>query len=169
MSGNRNSGRRPLPGNVHLLRGNPSKKGATEITGAAPAPKTEAPPCPSWLSKEAKAEWRRIVKDLVTLGLVAKIDRAELSVYCTAWADWKVAREKIAEMEEDGYVMSTPSGYKQMSVWMQVANRAEERMRAAGNSFGLNPSARAKLGASLPAQGELFPNEQAETARKYGL
>ncbi len=168
MSGNRNSGRRPLPGNVHLLRGNPSKKPVHELD-ATPALKVEPPPCPAFLSKDARAEWRRITADLVILGLIAKVDRAELAVYCTAWADWKKAREKMAELDDAGYVMNTPSGYKQMSVWMQVANRAEERMRVAGGSFGLNPSARAKLGAGVATQGELFPNDQADTARKYGL
>lgn len=170
MAGNRNSGRRPLPANVHALRGNPSKKPGHELhDNGSPSLKVEAPPCPSFLTKDAKAEWRRIVKDLEILGLITKVDRAELAVYCQAWGDWKQAREKIEELGESGMVANTPSGYKQMSVWMQVANRAEERMRTAGGSFGLNPSARAKLGTGHVNQGELFPNEQAETARKYGL
>lgn len=171
MAGNRNSGRRALPANVHALRGNPSKKSAHELhDNSAPSLNAEAPPCPSFLTKDAKAEWKRIVQDLVTLGLMTKVDRGELAVYCQAWADWKHAREKIAAAEGDtGHIMNTPSGYKQMSVWLQIANRAEERMRQAGNSFGLNPSARAKLGTGTVKQGELFPNEQAETAAKYGL
>lgn len=171
MAGNRNSGRRPLPANVHALRGNPSKKSQQELIGQAgqQTAVAEIPPCPAFLHKDAKTEWKRIAKDLQTLGLISKLDRGELAVYCQAWADWKRAREKITEMDEQGFVEATPSGYKQMSVWMQIANRAEERMRRAGGSFGLNPSARASLGASAPPQGELFPNEQAETARKYGL
>jgi len=171
MAGNRNSGRKPLPANVHALRGNPSKKSRHELEGQGvpqhlPA---EIPPCPAFLTKDAKAEWKRIAKDLQTLGLITKVDRGELAVNCQAWADWKQAREKITEMGESGFVEVTPSGYKQMSVMMQIANRAEERMRKAGDSFGLNPTARAKLGTGQVAQGELFPNEQAETAARYGL
>lgn len=170
MAGNRNSGRKALPSNVHALRGNPSKKASHELhNSSAPSLNAEAPPCPNFLTAPAKAEWKRIVQDLVTLGLMTKVDRGELAVYCQAWADWKHAREQIVKAEDSGYVMNTPSGYKQMSVWMQIANRAEERMRTAGNSFGLNPSARARLGTGTVAQGELFPNEQAETAAKYGL
>lgn len=170
MAGNRNSGRKPLPANVHALRGNPSKKSRHELRDeSAQQLPAEIPPCPAFLTKDAKAEWRRIAKDLQILGLISQLDRGELAVYCQAWGDWKVAREKIAELEERGYVEMTPSGYKQMSVWMQIANRAEERMRKAGSSFGLNPSARVSLGAGQTGQGELFPNEQAETARKYGL
>jgi len=171
MAGNRNSGRKPLPANVHLLNGNPSKKSAADLTGPGGGAQVEVkiPPCPQFLTKDARAEWKRIAKDLQTLGLVSELDRAELAVYCQAWADWKKARETIAAMEDKGFVETTPSGYKQMSAWMQLANRAEERMRKAGSAFGLNPSARASLGPGHVGQGELFPNEQAETARKYGL
>ncbi|RAH37420.1 phage terminase small subunit P27 family [Halomonas sp. SL1] len=172
MAGNRNSGRKPLPANVHAIRGNPSKLPAHELAGgqgSQPQIQAEIPPCPAFLSKDAKGEWKRIAKDLQTLGLISKLDRGELAVYCQAWSDWKRAREKITQLEDSGFVETTPSGYKQMSAWMQLANRAEERMRKAGSSFGLNPSARASLGPGTAAQGELFPNEQAETAEKYGL
>ncbi|MCH4563358.1 phage terminase small subunit P27 family [Halomonas sp. EGI 63088] len=171
MAGNRNSGRKPLPANVHALRGNPSKKSAADLDPGRGEVQVEAkiPPCPAFLTKDARAEWKRIAKDLQVLGLISELDRGELAVYCQAWADWKLAREKITALEEAGFVEVTPSGYKQMSAWMQLANRAEERMRKAGSSFGLNPSARASLGAGTVKQGELFPNEQAETARKYGL
>jgi len=171
MAGNSNSGRRALPATVHLLRGNPSKLSAAQLAAAGaagtPAGAGEAPACPSFLTAEAKKEWKRIIDDLVALGVVQKIDRGELAVYCQAWADWKFAREKIAELQEKGYVENTPSGYKQISSWMQVANRAEERMRSAGNSFGLNPSTRSRLSMTPAPQGELFPNEQKDKAAKY--
>lgn len=170
MAGNGNSGRRPLPASVHMLHGNPSKKSAADLAAAAStapeAPTVKAPACPDFLTPDAKVEWKRIVDDLVVLGVVTKIDRAELAVYCQAWGDWKFARKKIAEMKESGFVESTPSGYKQISAWMQVANRAEDRMRTAGASFGLNPSARSRLDVRVP-QGELFPNEQKDKAAKY--
>lgn len=168
MAGNSNSGRRALPATVHLIRGNPSKKPAADLTGATKAmtANAAAPACPDFLTADAKTEWRRIVGDLVVLGIISKIDRAELAVYCQAWADWKYARKKIAEARDSGFVETTPSGYKQMSAWMQTANRAEDRMRTAGSSFGLNPAARQRLEVRAP-QGELFPNEHKEAADKY--
>lgn len=170
MAGNGNSGRRALPATVHLLRGNPSKKSEAELAAGATSPasrvKAQAPAAPDFLTAEAKTEWKRIAQDLVVLGLLSKLDRAELAVYCQAWADWKHARKKIAELKDSGFVEHTPSGYKQMSAWMQIANRAEDRMRTAGASFGLNPSARTRLDIQAP-QGELFPNEQKDTAAKY--
>ncbi len=170
MAGNSNSGRKPIPATVHAIRGNPSKKSAAEIADGlskkAIDPATAAPACPDFLTPDAKAEWRRIINDLVTLGVVTKIDRGELSVYCQAWGDWKNARKKIAELGEGGYVDVTPSGYKQIGVWMQIANRAEDRMRTAGNSFGLNPAARTRLEVRVP-QGELFPTDEKEKAAAY--
>lgn len=172
MAGNQNSGRRPLPANVHMLLGNRSKKSNAELAaaGGAEMVAAEAPTCPAFLTAPAKAEWKRIVDDLVALGLMSVLDRAEIAVYCQAWADWKHAREMIAKLakngDDAGYIEATPSGYKQMSSWMQIANRAEDRMRTAGASFGLNPSARSRLQLA-PPQGELFPNDEKDKARKY--
>lgn len=170
MAGNSNSGRRPTPATVHAIRGNPSKKSATELAAGLASkqidPETAAPTCPDHLTADAKSEWKRIVKDLVTLGVVTKIDRAALAVYCQAWADWKTARKKIAEMKDAGFVEATPSGYKQISAWMQAANRAEDRMLKAGALFGMNPSARTSLEVRTP-QGELFPNDEKEKAARY--
>lgn len=168
MAGNGNSGRKGLPLNVHLLKGNASKKSAAELAAAGGMleAKAKAPSCPDFLSPAAKLEWKRIVGDLVFLGIIAKIDRAELAVYCQAWADWKYAREKITELRDGGFVEATPSGYKQISAWMQVANRAEDRMRTSGASFGLNPAARSRLRTPTP-QGELFPNAEKEKAAQY--
>lgn len=172
MAGNRNSGRRALPVNVHLLRGNPSKKSAAGLRAAnGAALEAKVPPCPVFLTADARIEWRRIAADLKTLGMIASVDRAELAVYCQAWADWKMARERLAEelqrQHDGGYVDVTPKGYQQMGVWLQLANRAEERMRAAGASFGFSPSARSRMGTQLATQGELFENEQARVANTY--
>jgi len=165
MAGNSNSGRKPLAAELHLINGNPSKKSNSELasTSKLPAVVRAAPDCPTFLTEPAKEEWSRIVGDLQLMGVVARIDRAELAVYCQAWADWRFAREKIAQLGEDGYTDTTPNGYKQMSNWLLIATRAEERMRQAGSAFGLNPSARVRLNVN-PPQGELFPNEQKEAA-----
>lgn len=172
MAGNNNSGRKALPATVHLLHGNPSKKSAAELKAAQQAkPDSELPvkipPCPAFLTPDAKTEWKRIAKDLTVLGMVNELDRGELAVYCQAWADWKKAREMIAGLGEVGMIDETPNGFKQISVWMQIANRAEERMNKAGSNFGFNPAARSKLGPTQQPQGELFPNEQAKKAAKY--
>jgi P27 family predicted phage terminase small subunit len=168
MAGNNNSGRRALPAALHLIGGNKSKKSAAELAaaGMVPAAPIAPPTCPEFLTPDAKTEWKRIVGDLAVMGVLSRIDRAELAVYCQAWGDWKMARQKMTVLKDAGFEEITPSGYKQMSVWMQIANRAEDRMRTAGASFGLNPSARSRLQVQAP-QAELFPNEQKEAANKF--
>lgn len=179
MAGNANSGRKPLPATVHQIRGNPSKKPASELAAAVAAegePKSlltnlpvVAPDPPAFLNAEAKAEWTRVVGVLVTMGLMSEVDRNELAIFCVAYADWKLAREKIEALGESGYVSDTPSGYKQISAWMALANRAEERMTKAGNSFGMSPAARAKFTEVRPpaTQGQLFPDEKKDAADHY--
>jgi P27 family predicted phage terminase small subunit len=70
------------PDNVRFLRGNPGKRRGRKSVKAKPG----APNPPSWLSVEARAEWRRVVPELDELGILAKADRAVLSAYCDAWA-----------------------------------------------------------------------------------
>lgn len=76
----------PLPG-VDLP---PSKqpKPRLKLDPAAPNPPTN-------LSREAKAEWNRIVPELDAKGLLAKVDRGVLSAYCDAWAQWNRARKEL--------------------------------------------------------------------------
>lgn len=78
-------GPKPLPKNVHLLRGNPSKKSFADL-GGVPQPEIEIPGCPKHLLPEAKKEWRRIGPELEKLGLISKLDRTALGMYCQAYA-----------------------------------------------------------------------------------
>lgn len=173
MAGNKNSGRNALPASLHLINGNPSKKSAANLAAAAgEGQKTKVvrlppPVCPDFLTAAAKIEWKRIVDDLMVMGVLSRIDRAQLAVYCQAWADWKMAREMLKAIPKGGgFIDTTPSGYKQMSAMHQVANRAEERMLKAGALFGLNPAARASMQIQAP-QAELFPHEEKEAADRF--
>lgn len=173
MAGNQNSGRPSLPASVHLLRGDPSKKGRAALLADAQAPLVpiEAPPKPDFLSVEASQEWDRVVASLLALGWVSTLDMMALATYCEAVADWVRFRRKIAELNragDSGDVQTFESGAKQLSVWRQLANDAERRANQAGALFGFSPVARRAMKAlSAPPQGELFPNEQRDAAERY--
>jgi len=157
-------GRKALPANVHVLRGNPSKKSAAALLDETLRPPVSIPRCPDHFSAEAKAEWRRITKHLESLGLVTEIDRAALAAYCSAWGDYVWAERRIAELNgaavdkdgkadnsgERGRIWDTPSGYKQISVPMQIRNRAMEMMAKFLAEFGMSPAARSRVTASDP-------------------
>lgn len=143
-------GPKPLPSNVHRLRGNPSKKSAGELLDEV-RPPVEIPDCPSHLLPDARREWKRITPLLEDLGLVAKIDMAALAVYCQAYGRWRQAERKIRELNAadpetmPGLVGKTPSGYLQVSVWLQISNRAVEVMHKFLCEFGMTPSARSRV------------------------
>ena len=145
-------GPKTLPDNVHMMRGNPSKKNFSIQDGVQP--EVVIPKCPPHLSDEAKKEYKRVSVELKELGLISKIDRSSLAGYCSAWAEVVHCEVKIAELNakdpkgEAGLIGYTPNGFQQMSVWVQIRNRAYERMIKFSAEFGMSPSTRARVTAS---------------------
>jgi phage terminase small subunit len=131
-------------------------------------PEVEIPGCPKHLMPEARKEWRRITPELEHLGLVSKIDRAALALYCQAWARWvwceqqlsraqELAAAKRAEWEAkpenegkawaggDGFMIPTPNGSFTYSPHWVGANKAMEQVDKFLASFGLSPSSRGRV------------------------
>src|SRR3989304_3311411 len=73
------------PASLRLLEGNPGKRPIRE----GPKPRPLRPTCPSWLSPQAKAEWRRLAPELERLGLLTHLDRAAFAAYCQSFAQWR--------------------------------------------------------------------------------
>ena len=155
MAGNANSGRQPKPNHLKVVEGTASKSEFEAAKAVDELLPTCDPGAPDFLTDEARAEWDRVIADAMAIAHVKSIDRAQLAIYCQAWSDWAFARRQIAELGERGFVETTPSGYRQISSWMQVANRAEDRIRAFGDQFRFSPTARAKAGIAA-AQPGLF-------------
>lgn len=143
-------GPKPLPNNVHRLHGNPSKKPLANLSDEV-RPEIEIPNCPAHLKDEARKEYKRISAELEVLGLIAKIDRAALAAYCSAWAEYVFCEKKIAQLNADdpagekGYVTVTPSGYHQMSIWVSIRTRALYTMKTFLVEFGMTPSSRSRV------------------------
>lgn len=83
MAGTR--GPRPMSARAHLMRGNLSKKSLADLQDEIQL-LVETPDCPKYLWPEARREWKRVSAELEDAGLVAKVDRAQLALYCQAWA-----------------------------------------------------------------------------------
>lgn len=167
-------GPQPLPGNVHLLRGNASKKPLGALFDEF-RPEVEIPDAPSWMWPEAKKEWKRISAELNKYGLISKLDRAALVLYVQAWAKlvWaekrlaaqmKLAEQKRVEVEArgeiysggDGIMVSTANGNLVYShYWVVGKNAAAEVNRYLG-LFGLSPSSRSRVTTSDNRQASLF-------------
>ena len=170
-------GPKPLPANVHVLRGNPSKKSFADLVDDL-QPEVEVPGCPPHLLPEARKEWKRIGPELERYGLVSKLDRAALSLYCQAWARWVWAERQLqraqalaqARMDEaeargetytggDGLTVPTPNGHMTYSPHWVVANKAMEQVHKYLASFGLDPASRGRVNTSKVRQRDMFDDE----------
>lgn len=163
-------GPQPLPTNVHLLRGNPSKKSAADLLDDF-NPEVEIPSAPKWIWPEARKEWRRIGAELQRYGLVSKLDRAALVLYCQAWAklvwaETMLSRAMAAAEEKrlaaevageewkggDGIMVPSPNGALVYSHHWVVQRRSAQEVHWYLQSFGLSPSSRARVTVSSNRQ-----------------
>lgn len=142
------AGRRPLPTALKLVTGNPGKR---PLNSAEPKPDIVLPDMPRHLVGEARKEWKRITPELLRLGLLSRIDRAALAMYCSEWARYvraELRMQRVAElMHEDGageYAV-TPQGYRMQSVDLQISNKAKETCLRFLVEFGMSPAARSRV------------------------
>ena len=174
-------GPKPLPANVHLLRGNPSKLSSADLIDTL-QPEVEIPNCPRHLLPEARKEWRRITPELERYGLISKLDRAALALYCQAYARWVWAEEqlqrsvKLMQDKEaatigrgetwaggDGYTVPTPNGHMTYSPHWVIANKAMEQVNRYMSSFGLDPASRGRVNPSAVRQRDMFTDDEDKT------
>lgn len=167
-------GPKALPANVHKLRGNPSKKPLASLLDEF-QPEVEIPNFPSWIWPEAKKEWKRISVELERYGLISKLDRAALVLYCQAWAKMVWAEQQLAramrlaeakrdEAEAqgleydggDGIQIKTAGGNFTYSHHWVVGKHASMEVKRYLDLFGLSPSARTRVVTSNNRQGSLF-------------
>lgn len=161
-------GPKPMPANLRLLNGNAGHRPLASLLDGTVRPAVEIPECPAHLEKDAAAEWARITPHLAALGLISQVDRAALAAYCYAWGEWVWATQRIRTLNETdptgerGRIMNTGTGYKQIGVLQQQANRALEMMAKYLAEFGLSPASRSRVTPSEP-QGELPGLEKPRT------
>lgn len=167
-------GPKPLPANVHVLRGNASKKPLGSILDEF-RPEVEIPDFPARIWPEAKKEWKRSATEPEGYGLISKLDRAALVLYCQAWAKmvWaeraltramKVAEEAREAAERDGreytggdgLMVKTANGNFTYSHHWVVGKHAASEVKRYLDLFGLSPSARSRVTVSDNRQGSLF-------------
>ena len=109
-----------------------------------------APPSPAWLGREAKAEWRRVAKQLARAGLVQRVDLAALAAYCEAWGEFVQLRADVDALR--AAAADEPAGRTAESVLKLIRrkNAAAERAERMAAQFGFTPAARARITAPPP-------------------
>jgi len=172
-------GGRPKPTKLKLLDGNPGKR---PINDNEPKPRPVRPRCPSWLSKNAKKQWKKRVSALERLGLLTEIDDVAYALLCAEIDQFIVSDEFIqqkgiyfavrgkqpADKEGnpllDGDGKTIPAPIVNLIPFPQVAmrNRALQNIKSLLAEFGMTPAARSRI--SLTAEGE--EDELAEILRR---
>lgn len=132
-------GRPPKPTRLKQMQGNPGKRPLNKLE---PKAGNEMPTCPRHLAKEAKAEWRRMGKELHRLGLLARCDRAALATYCVAWEIWVKAYKKLNDEE---MVVESDKGNLYQNPWVGIERQARKDMLRIMTEFGMTPSARSRI------------------------
>jgi len=143
-------GRKPTPTALRVLRGNAGKRALPQ---GEPKPAPARPECPPQLQGEARQEWERVADELEPLGLLAKVDRAALALYCDAWGRWVEATEALRQY---GLVIKSPSGYPMQSPYLAIASKAADQMRLLLGEFGMSPASRTRVQATQPDEDDEF-------------
>ena len=97
---------------------------------------SRAPPVPSYLSKDSKDEWRRVVPSLVAKGIVTSTDLATCESYCIAVG---AVREASRTIGKEGLFVNGKA-HPAVSVMLRMQNQA--RLLAA--ELGLTPMSRSR-------------------------
>lgn len=137
------------PTKLKILQGNPGKR---PLNKNEPEPTRGIPSRPEWLSREAKREWSRVTQELDRLGLLTVVDRALISAYCQAWADYVAAQKDI---QRNGTYFVTATGYEAPRPSVGIAAKALQQMIQLSARFGFTPSDRSKM--SMPEPKETDP------------
>ncbi len=128
------------PAALKRLAGNPGRRPIREDFDAGKLERVPSPP--AWMGAETKAFYRRAGRDLVDLGLLARVDVPALIAMAVQWGRWVQAER---ELTTRGPVIVTAHGAQVVNPWLTVCNRAFDRFVALLSQFGGTPVSRTKL------------------------
>jgi P27 family predicted phage terminase small subunit len=117
-------------------------RGDTRPIGPNPHPVRGIPRMPSWLSTEAKAEWRRVSGELDRLGLLTRVDRGVLARYCAAWALWTLAAKLLVA---EGLLAKGQKGEDGKHPALMAFRDLDGICTSLGKELGLSPAARGRM------------------------
>ena len=142
--------RGPKPKPTAMLKLSGSKWVNETRSGRDKEPAVEAamPKCPTWLKdRRARAHWRKTVKSLMEIGVLAAIDGDALARLCMTYSRYIDAQ---AELDESGEVCLNNKGVPVSSPWSRVVESLAAQLLKLETEFGLTPSSRTRVHATEP-------------------
>lgn len=138
-------GRKPLAQEVKeatgAFRKNPQRK-------AVDAPKADglAPDPPRTMCRIAKQKWKELICDLKRNGVLSSDTRELLTSYCTIFAKWVEARNKV---EETGLAIESVDKHGNLVItknpYVSEMHKFRDQLNKMLPEFGLTPASRQKL------------------------
>jgi P27 family predicted phage terminase small subunit len=134
------------PAALKLLHGrSEGRDSGGRVVNKGPAFQRLAPQPPTWLSREAAAEWRRVVPGLQRLDLLKPEDRAMLSAYCETWSTYVTATRQVTLEGLTSLVVTTRADGSSTertvpNPAVAIARNAGRELRGFAAQFGLSPS-----------------------------
>ncbi len=142
--GNANSGRRPHPTRLKVVRGNPGKRplNTREPQPAAATDAFDAPPAELAGDVAALVEWARVAPMLRACGLVTEAERSALTALCQQWSRYLEAHGKVMSL---GMVVKAANGVPVVNPYLAVADKALAHCLKLWVELGLTPSGRSRM------------------------
>ncbi|MCP3026006.1 phage terminase small subunit P27 family [Halobacillus sp. A5] len=148
-------GRKAKPAHLHLLEGSKSHRSNDELEKRKQAEedmnfKDDSVRAPTWLRKEAKKHFNKLVKEFKGSGLLKNVDVNALALYADALLDYI---ECTRTVEEDGFTIEqTNKAGATNSIphpLLTKKKQAFDQMSKLMGEFGLTPAARASLARNM--------------------
>jgi P27 family predicted phage terminase small subunit len=154
------TGRKPKPTHLKLITG--ARLAAAGLTPREPKVARARLTPPAHLSVEACVEWERIAEELYSVGLMTPLDRAAVAAYCQAYGRWQQAENALAAMAArdeltHALMIKTSNGNAIQNPLVGTANKAAIDMVRYAAELGMTPSARSRIAATPPHEGEADP------------
>ena len=134
-----------------MLEGNPARR---PLPPNEPRPLSGEPEMPTYLDREARRQWKRLVPILLSMRVLTVADGMALATLCQAHSILVEAlqdKRKASKGGGSGLLMKTPAGYVQQSPLIGIINSQVEIIHRISREFGLTPSSRTRLEATAEA------------------
>ena len=151
-------GRPPKPSNVVALTGNAGKR---KRHVSKPPMKGDAPTPPPDMNADALAVWEDIVPQLVTSGVIARTDKAQVAAYCNIEARRRQAQRVLDDLKTLTYETHGRNGPMfRARPEVAIVTQCETQLKSFAAEWGLTALARKRL--DQQDQGNLFDDPTAD-------
>ena len=138
----------------HALVGGKYRDRSKTVESQLPA---DVPKMPSYLSTDARREWRRLLPLLMERGSLTAGDAQGLALHCETFARWVTCQKKINEeglmqtvtvLDKHGEKVTRTKPHP----CLKIAQDCERSLRVSLASMGLTPQSREKVIPTKPAE-----------------